>query len=367
MPTNRSSSPTVSNVITVKIFEKKSGNPIPDLVVDLLDLENWHDPESRDSTVIVRSAALSVASGDIANVYKICDRIGSRATDARGECRFDVIPKDFNLPGKTEQKPDLLLVILAPEEPGWDLNKRVLYFSQDVRFNAGSEEADIIRLPAVLLEEKDIPYGPRKEANRETAHDKVTVYVSDRDREKDFNAGVADYHRTQTVRETQERKAFRKDFIKTVGTDLSAVVLSGAVAAEGDNIQEKNQETVSNGVERANEVLDVEEGGVPVNLYLTPSDLDDDDLKSYFEAATGEYVDIPEADIREILFRPNSTENPGTLLIHNNPIAAFCAAETADEKCAKAHAGVSHDDHSTPADRFRSRVEAALRRVPADQ
>lgn len=339
-------------VFSGKILHKESGNGIADLLVDLFDLDRWPDPEGGDSPDASRAGAgtvrdpASIFAGDISTLYKIADRVGSVITDDAGRFTFEVTPQDFNLPGKNEQKPDLVLLVLAPDEPGLDLNKRLLHLSRDIYFNAGRKEAFIIRLPTALLKEREIPVGVQTTESRETAKNKVTLYVNERKREQEFNAGAADFHGVLAAKETQARTAFRSGFIKQIGTDLSAVTLSGVLAADGENIQEKNAETVNSGIAKANGALgatDVQ--GVPVNLYLTPADKAR--LQSHFDNASGDFVEIPDADIRDILFRINSTENPGTLLIHNNPIANFCAQESAEEKCAKAHAGLA-EDPATP-------------------
>jgi hypothetical protein len=343
-------------IISGKILHKESGNGIADLLVELFDIDSLADPESGDSTVIARDAAGAVAPTDISNLYKMEERVGSVYTDASGNFRFDITTKDFNLPRKTEQKPDLVLLVLAPEEPGLDLKKRLLHFSRDVRFNAGSKEAYIIRLPTALLKEKEIHVDLQKEESQETTKNKVSLYVNERKREQEFNAGVADFHGAEAVRESRERKVFRKDFIKQIATDFSTVPVRGVFAAEGDNIRDKNIETFHNGVIKANGVLGgTHAQGVPVNLYLTPADKDR--LKSYFNSASGEYVDVPDADVQDLLFRTNSTENPGTLLIHNNPIASFCTAESEDEKCAKWHTDIPHE-HEEPEPTISTTVSA---------
>ncbi len=339
-------------IISGKILHKESGNGMADLLVDLFDLDNWADPEGGDSSATARDAAeiardpMSIISGDISNLYKVGKRVGSASTKPSGEFAIQLTAMDFNLSRKTEQKPDLVLLVLAPDEPGLDLNKRLLHFAKDIRFNACSNEAYIIRLPTALLKEKEIPFGEHKEESLETVKSKVSLYVNERKRAQEFNAGAAEYHGAQSARESQERIVFRKDFIKKIGTDFSAVPLNGVFAADGDNIRDKNTETINNGIAKANGALgNTNAQGVPVNLYLTPEDKAR--LQSFFGNASGEFVDIPDADVQDILFRTNSTENPGTLLIHNNPIANFCSSESADDKCAKWHSGLS-DEPETP-------------------
>ena len=327
--------------ISGKVLHKESGIGVPDLLIDLFDLDKWSDPESRDSS---SPPAISTNGlPDIADLYKTGDRVGSSYTDANGMFRFEVTDFDFNLPRKSEQKPDLLMLVLAPDEPGLDLKKRVLHFSNEVRFNAGSNEAYLIRLSTALLTEKAISFGSPQEESKEKVKDDIDVYVNEQRRELEFNAGAADFHNIEATKKTLELKAFRKDFIKTIATDFNLAPLTGVVADDDDNIQKKNYELVTTGMVKANDVL-ANSNGVPVNLYLTPTDKTN--LKSFFEGATeGSFVEIPDSELKEILFRTNSTENPGTLLVQNNPIAAFCLAESADTKCAKAHSGVAPESN----------------------
>jgi hypothetical protein len=329
---------TISGVV----LHKESGNGISHLLAELFDIDNWADAESGTPPVILRSSTGSpddpaATLTDITALYRFADRIGSCMTDNSGQFVFEVTAKDFNLTGKTEQKPDLVLLVLAPDEPGLDLSKRLLHFAKDIRLNAGSREAYIIRLPTALLKAKEIPVGAQKDQSQETTASRVTAYVDEREREKQFSAGVADYHGVEATQQSAERKVFRADFVKKISTDLSTVPVNGVLVADGDNIRDKNNEAIAGGIAKANGVLgDANAQGVPVNLYLTTDD--QARLSNFFNSATGDFVEIPEADIRDILFRTNSSENPGTLLVHNNPIANFCLTEGADLTCAKMHA-----------------------------
>ena len=75
--------------------------------------------------------------------------------------------------------------------------------------------------------------------------------------------------------------------------------------------------------------------GIPVNLYLTPADRQT--LHTFFDNAVNGIAEIPESFIRPLLFRTLNSENIGTLLINNNPVAKYCRDRTAEETCAKEH------------------------------
>lgn len=352
MATANSPAPPISNVVSGKVLHKETRNGLGDLVVELFDLDEWADPEAeaspdprRDAASIARDP-LSLLGRDITNLYRIAKRVGCASTKLSGEFVIELTARDFNLSRKTEQKPDLILVVLAPDEPGYDLNKRLLHVSLAIRFNACSSEAHVILLPSALLKEKEVPFSERQQDNEETTRTRVDAYVNDKTRDRDFNAGVSASHAAEAARDRQDRKVFRKDLIKGLATDYSTVPVRGVFAAEGDNIRDKNLQTVRDGVSQANDTLGATTArGVPVNLYTTP--LDRNRLRTYFDNAATEYVDIPDADVQDLLFRTNNSENPGTLLIHNNPIANFCAPESDDEHCAKRHTDIAHE-HDVP-------------------
>jgi hypothetical protein len=319
--------PAISNIISGKILHKESGVPIADLLVDLFDIDNWADPERGTSTTILRTAPSTaiapVIGGSVAKLYETGKRVGSAATSATGEFVIHMMASDFNLANPTERKPDLVLLVLAPDEPGLDLDSRLLHFSKDVRYNACSSESYIIRLPTELLKQKDIPFGPPPEKAQASVESKVDLYIKDQKKDLAFDAGVAAYHGEQITRDSVERTSFRKDFFKKIGTDFSAVPLNGVLAVDGDNLRDKNVLTFEAGIDKAN-------------------------LQSFFNNATSDYVEIPDTDVKDILFRANSSDNPGTLLVHNNPIANFCVAQSADNQCAMIHAGLTPPPAAPP-------------------
>jgi hypothetical protein len=351
--TTTSPAPAVSNTIAGKVLHKETRQGLGDVLVELFDLDEWGDPEGIDSPRTARDATtiandpMSLIEGGVASLYKRAKRVGSASTRPSGEFVIQLTAKDFNLSRKPEQKPDLILLLLAPDEPGLDLNKRLLHFSRDIRFNASSSEAHVILLPSALLKEKGVPFGAQEPPTPPSVRGKVDAYVADKEYEKRFDAGAADYHARIATKDSEARQLFRKEFVGRLSTDLRVAGLRGAVVVEGDNIRQVSLDTVSSGVADVNQVLDdPDTQGIPVNLYLTTDD--QNRLDPFLGNTAAEFVDIPETDVGDILFRANSSENPGTLLIHNNPIAAACAAESFEEKCAKLHTDLSHDHHPTP-------------------
>src|SRR5262245_16287326 len=128
MATTIAAPPVVSNIVSARIIHKETANGIANLQVDLFDLHNWPDPELGVITAVGSAAAPPPTTFDVSSLYRTADRAGSAVTDASGNVRFEITPNDFNLTrNQLERKPDLVLVVLAPDEPGVDLNARLLH------------------------------------------------------------------------------------------------------------------------------------------------------------------------------------------------------------------------------------------------
>jgi hypothetical protein len=85
------------------------------------------------------------------------DRLGSQLTDKAGAFSFSFEDEEFRIRNVKEKRPDLSLVVLAPEEPGADRQSRVLFTSAEIRQDAGRTEEYLIRLPADALERVGVP------------------------------------------------------------------------------------------------------------------------------------------------------------------------------------------------------------------
>lgn len=135
------------NRLEGQVFVKETGVGIPDLVVVFYDV----DPGTRAEEVIESDSEASrrgLPEGD---------RIGSVLTGKDGRFSLSYEDSEFRVRNETEKRPDLLLLIQAPDEPGSSGELNILYRSQIVRANSGLIESYRIQLPSSLLSKAGIP------------------------------------------------------------------------------------------------------------------------------------------------------------------------------------------------------------------
>ena len=132
------------NTIGGRVVLKESGVGIPDLLVVIYDL----DPNTKPEEPPLPGAVLSAASPRQIEG----DRLGSVVTGRDGSFELKYENAEFQVRNDQERRPDLLLSVLAPEEPDADPESRVLYVSTGVRQNAGLTENYLIRLRSEQLE-----------------------------------------------------------------------------------------------------------------------------------------------------------------------------------------------------------------------
>ncbi len=127
------------NTINGRIFLEKSSLGISNLLVVICDI----DPGTRPEEAIPESAGLAAPCEG--------DRLGSVLTRQDGQTGqdgwFELVYEDteFQVRNAQEKRPDLLLSVWAPEQPGVDPKSRLLYTSP-VRQDAGHKEAWMITL-----------------------------------------------------------------------------------------------------------------------------------------------------------------------------------------------------------------------------
>ena len=305
-----------------KIFDVATKNGISDLHVTIYD---------------VNRTATSDAAATLPSLLKIATRLGSVLSDASGQFTFSYGRDDvLSLASGEKKRPDLFIVVAAPDDESAASSNKVIYFSNPPRTNAGRVETYNIG----IAPETQKKFGLGKAASAKEA---VGAYGQLRNDEAELNKGVTEFHRAAIEKDIEDKAIIRKDLLNVLATKTEAIALTGLIVRDDESIIDKSNSLATKGLVRANTEIDNSQG-VRVNLYLTPTDRKR--LRKRFDSAVDGFATIPEHELQDLLFRTNSSENPGTLLVHQNPIAKFCAEQTFDEKCAKLHIGLedAHGD-----------------------
>jgi hypothetical protein len=338
--------------VTGKIQNKETRIGIPDLLVVLLDIDKFQDPENPQSPSVERISLAATTGFDINTIISEANRLGSVITDRDGNFSFEIDSTDFNTGNEQEQKPDIVLIVLTPEEPGLKLSDRLLYFSNDLRINAGQKEAYLIKLRSELLKGKCIDIKPKSKASNI-----ANAYIAGKEERKQIQREISAYNKKQVEEEKVSSDKFRAAFKKAIRTDPLALAKSGFFVDETVTIQAKQTEAYLAGLDSFSQTVEgfsqTVEGdpansadnaqpipgkGVTINLILTEADVEK--LEQFkVTIGTGEdardYFNIPENEVQRLLFKRESNENFDTLLVHDNPISKYCREKTSQEKCAE--------------------------------
>lgn len=146
------------NSISGKIVVRESGLGIPNLVVVAYDV----DPSSEATEEVAPgSAGPHPAIVALHGPGSLADRIGSAITDEDGAFELTYADDAFKVGDAHERRPDILLMVLAPEDAVAAPDSGVLFTSRTVREDAGRTEQFVIRLPTQQLELAGVLSPPR--------------------------------------------------------------------------------------------------------------------------------------------------------------------------------------------------------------
>ena len=130
-----------------RVVEEETNRGVADAIIVVYDI----DAAGRANVAANRWS-------DVLGSPRAGDRLGSTATDGRGEFALDYTQRDLGA-GDPEGRADLALVVLAAESAvqgsivGQPEHQRILRVSMTPRPNAGSTETYVIRIPRARLSE----------------------------------------------------------------------------------------------------------------------------------------------------------------------------------------------------------------------
>jgi hypothetical protein len=157
------------NRVSGRVVVRETGLGIPDLLVVIYDVDpGMLTAEQAGSSPVGTTAPnAGMLQRGISG-----DRLGSALTDQSGAFELTYEDSDFGdeddeagVPDDEAKRPDLLLLVLAPEDASENGSSSVLYSSPSVRQNAGRTEQYLIRLTVAQLQQASLPVpsAPRDE------------------------------------------------------------------------------------------------------------------------------------------------------------------------------------------------------------
>lgn len=348
--------PPANFQVTVKILHKETNQPLPNLMTVLLDLDSFNDPENLPVILKTLPKAAAAAPGSaitkLLSNFSSYNRLFSGITDAEGKTAATVWPRDFNTGKENEQKPDLLLLVLAPEEPGLDLAKRLLYFSTDFRVNAGSSEAYIVRLATVLLVEKQLPV-PSPDTNN-SVDAKIAAYHTNSAADDQFHSAILEVEQTKTRQRqadfVRSRDGFKKLFtpipINAVGSNFATFV--GENETVGDKVADHFTREAANATTTIQHLVAANKG-IEVSFVLNQRDRDTLGFDPSVLAipttgpveADKSFSNIQTDPIfAPVLAKMNAAGADNVILTSNNPILKMVQIKSNDTICATTGLGI---------------------------
>jgi len=212
------------NVVSGKVVLKDSGVGIPDVLVEVYDV----DPEGRADEVFTgvsddgRERPVLPTTAGVVPHRIAADRIGAVATAGDGTFRLEYDDAEFRVRNSKEARPDLLIVVVAPDG-GPETRGMELYRSSLVRENAGRREEFLIRIGKDLLEKAEIavPTTQRRQDSAENVRDRLLASEARYQQVIDEGVRVIQKGRVDRVRRTAD--TFQAQVLPALRRNLSRV------------------------------------------------------------------------------------------------------------------------------------------------
>lgn len=335
------------NQIFGKVLLKETNIGVPDLLVVLYDV----DPGTRPEEIL---AGVAGASSTIHNPLNalggLGDRLGSVLTGTDGSFSLAYEDSEFRIRNESEKRPDVLLLVFAPETPGKTLNELILFASPEVRQNAGRIESYLVQLTEEQLKKAGLPIPQDRTAPDDDAGDGDLHAL-----ERKLLLGKHFFDRKATILHThveQEHQQHAEQrtatFSVNVKEELSlvpkAVRDSRFFVADGQSIKTK---VFDNTVSQVKETFN-DPPNKPTStgfIYLTEAQLAD-----YSQFIQGDEFVLPgpviEQDILPRLFGGNTEDGSANDFLMDHPAVRLCMrAIRGGEIGCQAH---THPTNGTP-------------------
>jgi hypothetical protein len=312
---------------------------IPHVLVVMYDVDPATKPEEALPDEASPNGALNALG----------DRIGSVLSGPDGSFSLSYDDEEFRLRAE-EMRPDILLLVLAPEAPGRTLNDLILYTSPVIRQNAGRNEGYLIQLTVEDLKKAGLPIPDDRVApGDDTGEAELTLFEGRlKAGQSFFDHKAAILHQQVELEHAQYAQQRTATFSVNVRDELSGLPKdvrdNGNVVADGESIQSKVLDATR---EHINTIFNQPPPDNPATaagfMYLTEAQ-----VASYQQFIQGdEFVlppDVVEREILPSLFRGTPQGSSNDFLMDHPAVRACLRSTRGDLSCE--HDG--HGDDGTP-------------------
>lgn len=331
---------TNANSISGKIVVKETGIGIPDLLVVIYDLDPGAKPEEEFGAP---ASPTGIALPPV--IPLLGDRLGSVLSGPDGSWALGYEDAEFRILNTNEKRPDLQLMVFAPEDADSDKPPTVLFHSKLMRMNSGRMEAYLIRITAAQLEAVKVTV-PAVEEDGDTTEAKIQKYRAGKTARKALREGLKTVNKEIEDEDAAGRKEFRKTITSVIRPNLEALSTRVNFVKDTDLIEDVQNTVFKTGTESIESAIAADdnnpEPGKGIKIHLILSDEDRQDLHPFrFSFDGNDYYNIPEAEIQRLLFKKEGPNSVNSILFANNPISKFCIQKSTDQKCAEIHTGIS--------------------------
>ena len=168
------------NTVSGRVVLGGTHSGIPDLLAVLFDVDPGTQPEEAITTFAAAASTTTTAPIGTSVLGGLGDRLGSVLTGPDGAFSITFEDTAFRIRNEGERRPDLLLLVLAPEAPGKRLIDLVLFVPSEIRQNAGRGEAYFIELTAEQLARAGVPLPEVAPSNPDEAGDSAVNALEQR-------------------------------------------------------------------------------------------------------------------------------------------------------------------------------------------
>lgn len=357
----------MSNKVCGKVLLKETGVGIPDLLIEIYDVDPKTEPE-----IIVQftqnNPDFAASSPDFWQNFS-GDRLGSVPTNESGKFELIYEDSDFQRSEEEGKRPDLMVLVIAPEQMKDAPCPQILHISCGIRQNAGRVENYIIKLTKKQLEKADIELAQlitQEPEKPEVIIQKLTQTI---ERQEQISSGLREIA-TQKINQQREQNKQLEANTAQILESLSSVPVSVRKSLNYVGLGESVEE-VNNRVIEADLVNNINnsDNRAPIRGHIRLTEKLKQILEQY-KNANGDYVDVPGEFVEPYIFGRSETTianvgNEATLIapipddeiearerssyfIQEDPIEKFCREKIQEEINARICLGLSENDPDSP-------------------